>query len=187
MSWKKRVLFPNAPKDVIDMKIGRNDACPCGSGRKYKRCCANAPSVDQVSLQHNAQKEQKKVTLGKTIRDFQELAGKRKQAIEQIGVFLFFADANGDAWVLELTDSDCIQIASSGSPLEISLEEDDETIVVDWTHNFSFKNKALQVKSYREKKTLVLKDAPSHKLYAIRKKILKRISPELLEQVHLDR
>ncbi len=22
------------------MKVGRNDPCPCGSGRKYKRCCA---------------------------------------------------------------------------------------------------------------------------------------------------
>ena len=21
-------------------KIGRNDPCPCGSGRKYKQCCA---------------------------------------------------------------------------------------------------------------------------------------------------
>jgi hypothetical protein len=21
------------------MKIGRNDPCPCGSGRKYKNCC----------------------------------------------------------------------------------------------------------------------------------------------------
>jgi hypothetical protein len=21
-------------------KIGRNDSCPCGSGKKYKRCCA---------------------------------------------------------------------------------------------------------------------------------------------------
>jgi uncharacterized protein YecA (UPF0149 family) len=20
-------------------KVGRNDLCPCGSGRKYKRCC----------------------------------------------------------------------------------------------------------------------------------------------------
>jgi hypothetical protein len=20
-------------------KVGRNDACPCGSGKKYKRCC----------------------------------------------------------------------------------------------------------------------------------------------------
>jgi hypothetical protein len=23
-------------------KIGRNDACPCGSGKKYKRCCLTA-------------------------------------------------------------------------------------------------------------------------------------------------
>jgi SEC-C motif len=23
-------------------KVGRNEACPCGSGMKYKRCCANA-------------------------------------------------------------------------------------------------------------------------------------------------
>ncbi len=25
-----------------DAKIGRNDACPCGSGRKYKKCCGAA-------------------------------------------------------------------------------------------------------------------------------------------------
>ena len=23
------------------MKIGRNDPCPCGSGKKYKKCCLN--------------------------------------------------------------------------------------------------------------------------------------------------
>ena len=22
--------------------VGRNDACPCGSGKKYKRCCGSA-------------------------------------------------------------------------------------------------------------------------------------------------
>jgi hypothetical protein len=26
------------------MKIGRNDPCPCGSGKKYKQCCSNATS-----------------------------------------------------------------------------------------------------------------------------------------------
>ena len=25
-------------------KIGRNDACPCGSGRKFKKCCGKAGS-----------------------------------------------------------------------------------------------------------------------------------------------
>lgn len=23
----------------LDTKIGRNDLCPCGSGKKYKKCC----------------------------------------------------------------------------------------------------------------------------------------------------
>jgi SEC-C motif-containing protein len=26
-----------APREAV--KIGRNDPCPCGSGRKYKKCC----------------------------------------------------------------------------------------------------------------------------------------------------
>ena len=26
-------------KPVKAKKIGRNDPCPCGSGRKYKKCC----------------------------------------------------------------------------------------------------------------------------------------------------
>lgn len=26
----------------VNVKIGRNDPCPCGSGKKYKRCCGGA-------------------------------------------------------------------------------------------------------------------------------------------------
>lgn len=26
---------------AVSNKIGRNDACPCGSGKKYKKCCAD--------------------------------------------------------------------------------------------------------------------------------------------------
>lgn len=29
-------------------KIGRNDPCPCGSGRKYKQCCLNRQSVSEL-------------------------------------------------------------------------------------------------------------------------------------------
>ncbi|OAT37531.1 YchJ family protein [Proteus myxofaciens] len=28
--------------DGIKPKVGRNDPCPCGSGRKYKKCCENS-------------------------------------------------------------------------------------------------------------------------------------------------
>ncbi|MDT8444250.1 MAG: SEC-C metal-binding domain-containing protein [Desulfuromonadales bacterium] len=31
----------NPPKPVKQsIKIGRNDPCPCGSGKKYKKCCS---------------------------------------------------------------------------------------------------------------------------------------------------
>jgi preprotein translocase subunit SecA len=26
-------------------KVGRNDPCPCGSGKKYKKCCGRAQAV----------------------------------------------------------------------------------------------------------------------------------------------
>lgn len=47
-------LDPDAPEDITDLevllapqktkvvenKVGRNAPCPCGSGKKYKKCCA---------------------------------------------------------------------------------------------------------------------------------------------------
>lgn len=31
-------------------KLGRNDACPCGSGKKFKRCCMDVPKLDEEPL-----------------------------------------------------------------------------------------------------------------------------------------
>ena len=32
------LLNPPRPK-IAEKKAGRNDPCPCGSGKKYKKCC----------------------------------------------------------------------------------------------------------------------------------------------------
>ena len=37
--WKARRHPGNAAKTPTGKKVGRNEPCPCGSGRKYKRCC----------------------------------------------------------------------------------------------------------------------------------------------------
>ena len=45
-------LLETQRKDV--KKIGRNDPCPCGSEKKYKRCCGNidkTTSLDSVTWQ----------------------------------------------------------------------------------------------------------------------------------------
>jgi len=36
-------------------KIGRNDPCPCGSGKKYKKCCINKPFIPEQSSQQPSQ------------------------------------------------------------------------------------------------------------------------------------
>lgn len=41
------------------MKLSRNDPCPCGSGKKYKKCCLIAISTDNQAL-----KERVKQRLG---------------------------------------------------------------------------------------------------------------------------
>jgi len=32
-------LIKDKVKDDEGNKVGRNDLCPCGSGKKYKKCC----------------------------------------------------------------------------------------------------------------------------------------------------
>ena len=32
---------------ITEIKIGRNDKCPCGSGKKYKKCCLDKETVSQ--------------------------------------------------------------------------------------------------------------------------------------------
>ena len=41
VSLKTRFPFQQKgrPKGRKKRKIGRNEPCPCGSGKKYKRCC----------------------------------------------------------------------------------------------------------------------------------------------------
>lgn len=31
-------------------KVGRNDPCPCGSGKKYKQCCLNKPPLSKKKI-----------------------------------------------------------------------------------------------------------------------------------------
>ena len=52
--WKYKIeLEPDKPEDITaleillnpiktkmaEKKVGRNEPCPCGSGKKYKKCC----------------------------------------------------------------------------------------------------------------------------------------------------
>jgi hypothetical protein len=47
-----RVISGNGPLRRAVIKVGRNEPCPCGSGKKYKKCCFEK---DQERLHHSSE------------------------------------------------------------------------------------------------------------------------------------
>jgi hypothetical protein len=39
----------NTPMVNLYKGVGRNDPCPCGSGKKFKKCCLNSESLNKAS------------------------------------------------------------------------------------------------------------------------------------------
>ncbi len=61
------VTFPDAtasPMVTITPKVGRNDPCPCGSGRKYKKCCAERDAAAALAPTSNAESMQRTSSSG---------------------------------------------------------------------------------------------------------------------------
>ena len=44
-------------QENVCIKIGRNDPCPCGSGKKYKKCCLNKPKSAVELIESSQEKE----------------------------------------------------------------------------------------------------------------------------------
>ena len=43
--------YANASYPQPNMKVGRNDPCQCGSGKKYKKCCMDKQNLNQNTAQ----------------------------------------------------------------------------------------------------------------------------------------
>lgn len=55
------------------LKVGRNDPCPCGSGKKYKKCCADKKVPNLVDIREYYQQ-----TYGIRLKSEEEIAGIRR-------------------------------------------------------------------------------------------------------------
>lgn len=77
--------------------IGRNDPCPCGSGKKYKKCCANkeAVTVDVV-----VDEEMERV-----LQNFYELYPKKQDFEAYHAVGAKWNEALGDKLDIELVEA----------------------------------------------------------------------------------
>ncbi len=163
-------------------KIGRNDPCPCGSGIKYKKCCiGKTDQVAQSAAQQNIQ-----ISLNTEVEKLQERAANRDKFVHALGVFILFSTESGDGWLLEITDMDAIQVAADGEKIEFEIDENPDTIEINWPFHFSIKDKKFVTTAYADNEVKVWADYPSHRIASAVKKIRKKFPPELLKNIHLD-
>jgi hypothetical protein len=163
-------------------KIGRNEKCPCRSGKKFKHCCA---LKEREQIKQLTPEQAMKVTLMDAVKQIQDDAVNKKVISRELGVFFFFSTAEGDGWLMEMTDCDCVQVAAAGKALEPPIDENSETIEINWSHIFKVVNKQVKITAYADKAVTVLQDAPSKELNAAIKRIRRKFTPDQLEKVHV--
>jgi SEC-C motif len=161
-------------------KIGRNDKCPCRSGKKFKHCCAGKAITETVQ-------SQEPLTLMSQVRLIQEDAQARRTTCREVGVFFFYSTAEGDGWLLEMTEQDALQLARQGELLEAPIDEGPQTIEINYSHRFAIDNKQLLVYPYNREDAQpeVLGTAPCRELHAALRRIQKKIAAGQLQNVHL--
>jgi len=160
-------------------KIGRNEPCPCGSGNKYKKCCLNKETVPAADVA-TAEQPSAALSLKKEVAKIQQAAVDKKYGLHTLGVFIFFTTETGDGWVLEISEMDALQVK-----IEVEIEENEETIEVNWSHKFSVKNNVFQVTDYKTKEATVFDAYPGNRLAKAVKQCRSRFPQEMLEQVHV--
>ena len=165
------------------MKIGRNDPCPCGSGVKYKKCCYGKAQFQPAPT---PTEQQQSITLSTEIEKVQEAAVAKEKYIKTLGVFVFFATEEGDGWLLEISEMDAVQVAADGEKIKIDLDENPETIEINWSHRFSIKNKQFSTIAYSDDTRQVWENYPAHSIFAAIKRVHKKFPKDLLSSIHID-
>ena len=160
-------------------KIGRNEPCPCGSGLKYKKCCI------LKEAEAGAAKEVVQVSLNDEVVKIQQAAVEGRQEVSALGVFVLFATNTGDAWLLEISEMDAIQLATGQQKEEVNIVENPKTLEVDWSHTFAIKDDKFVVTAYKDKKVDTYSDYPAKEIRTTIKKIRKSFSAAQLSQVHI--
>lgn len=163
-------------------KIGRNEKCPCQSGKKFKHCCALKETRVQPQPMAN---QAMKVTLMNAVKEIQEDAVHKKALFRELGVFFFFSTAEGDAWLMEMTDCDCVQVAKGGEVMHAPIDENSETIEINWSHTYAITNRQIEITAYTDKAVQLLENSPGRQLKLAMQRIRNKFSEEQLKKVHL--
>jgi len=164
-------------------KIGRNEPCPCGSGQKYKKCCLRtANRMQSQPITQNRQPVSLRAAMDETTRE----AAAKIEKISTLGVFILFSTTGGDAWALEVTEMDAVQLAKKGKKCEVELEQTPDTIMVNWSHKFAIDDTEFTTTSYKNKRKATYATYPVREINKAVTSIKGKISPELLKELHIE-
>jgi hypothetical protein len=163
-------------------KIGRNEKCPCQSGKKFKQCCALKDTRVGPQLSAN---QAMKVTLMNAVKRIQGDAVGKRVLFRELGVFFLFSTAAGDAWLMEMTECDCVQVAKGAEVMPAPIDENPETIEINWSHTYAINNRQIEITAYADKTVQLLDNAPGRQLNAAMRRIREKFSEEQLKKVHL--
>lgn len=163
-------------------KIGRNEPCPCGSGLKHKRCCLPQKRTNGAV----SSMQQLKISLIADIEKIQRTAQKREEIVRELGVFVLWSNKEGDAWLLEISESDAVQVAADGVLLEAPIDENPETIEINWSHTFTIRDRQFFVTAYADKKESCIATAPTKRISAAIRRIRKKYPEDVLSRVHVN-
>jgi hypothetical protein len=135
--------------DGRSTKIGRNDPCPCGSGRKYKKCCfetgrdprervpSAASSADAAGDDLRRDRLRSEVipaaelSISGEIAYVVDRARAHSARFVRLGQLALFSTSTGDAWLLEPPEGLALPLARAGERLPAGVEETEQRFVIE--------------------------------------------------------
>ncbi len=167
-------------------KIGRNDPCPCGSGLKYKKCCLPQEAEQRAVVAASAGgNPEYRPVIRQGVEMIQQAASEKRQEIGTLGVLLLFSTTAGDAWMLEITGGDALQLSDQGLPLQVGIEENPETTEVEWGHTYELRQGQFVVTSYQDKNEKIYEGYPVAELEKAVAAIRQGMPEGLADMVHV--
>ncbi len=131
------------------------------------------------------QQRPRQLSLSAEIAAVQDAAAKKQAMVRELGVFVLFACEDGDAWLLEMSDSDALQLARGGEPCPLSIDENQEVLEIDWGYRFAVDKEGIAFTPYENNPPAAAPLAPTGRIHAAIRRLRSRYPDKILRTVHL--
>lgn len=163
-------------------KTGRNETCPCGSGRKHKHCCLGRPQGTKAAPPLT---QSSRISLLEEIAAVQDAACSRRPLLREIGLFILFSSEDGDAWLLEASEMDALRLAQGGERCPVPVGETEDVLEIDWGYRVVVEKTGLRFFPHEEQPPATAPLAPVGRIHAALRRIRNRVPQQVLRAVHM--